>query len=154
VVPGSTKLPRLTGVVRPGAGAEQFRAVCPVAIGLATEVEIDVKPGAANTINLGSGGELPVAILSTTSFDATTVEPRTVRLAGAPVATTKRKFKVERRDVNGDRLADLVLHVETEGLELTPASTSATLEGATRDGRAIFGTDAVEIVPPKKRKKR
>ena len=37
-------------------------------------VNIDIKPGSeTNTINLGSKGNVPVAILSTTVFDATTV---------------------------------------------------------------------------------
>ena len=48
-------------------------------------VVIDIKPGSfPNSINLGSGGNVPVAICSTLDFDATTVDPLTVTLASAP----------------------------------------------------------------------
>jgi hypothetical protein len=36
-------------------------------------------------VNLGSAGVIPVAILSSASFDATTVDPATISLAGASV---------------------------------------------------------------------
>jgi hypothetical protein len=50
-------------------------------------VEIDIKPGSSpNSIKLGSNGVVPVAILSSESFSATTVDPDTVTLAGAGVA--------------------------------------------------------------------
>ncbi len=49
-------------------------------------VAIDVKPGSAeNTINLRSAGAVLVAILSSPTFDALTVDPATVALAGASV---------------------------------------------------------------------
>jgi len=42
-------------------------------------VDIDIKPGSfPNSINLGSNGVIPVAILTTDDFDATTVVPETV----------------------------------------------------------------------------
>ena len=51
---------------------------------VATGVTVDIKPGTfPNSINLGSNGVVPVAILSTDTFDATTVDPRSVTLAGA-----------------------------------------------------------------------
>ncbi|MBI3663134.1 MAG: hypothetical protein HY234_08815 [Acidobacteria bacterium] len=46
-------------------------------------VEIDIKPDSfPNSINLGSGGTVPVAIFSSPSFDARTIDPLTVSLAG------------------------------------------------------------------------
>ena len=42
----------------------------------ARKVTIDIKPGSdPNSINLGSAGVIPVAILSSEAFDATTVDP-------------------------------------------------------------------------------
>jgi len=77
------------------------------------QVAIDIKPGSfPNSINLGSGGNVPVAIFSTTTFDASTVVPMTVTLAsalfkpkgnGMPVASSE--------DVDGDGPLDLVVHV-------------------------------------------
>ncbi len=45
----------------------------------------DIKPGSfPNSINVGAGGNVPVAIFSSSTFDATTVDPTTVTLASAP----------------------------------------------------------------------
>lgn len=53
---------------------------------LAIPVAIDIKPGSLpNSINLGSNGTVPVAILSSASLDAATIDPTTVALAGAAV---------------------------------------------------------------------
>ena len=49
-------------------------------------------------------------------------------------------------DVNGDGLLDLVVHVETEGLELTDADNQAQLTGKTFDGVSIVGTDTIRVV--------
>jgi hypothetical protein len=47
------------------------------------EVPIDVKPTSCpNPFNLGKSGVLPVAILGTAAFDATKVDPTSVRLEG------------------------------------------------------------------------
>jgi uncharacterized delta-60 repeat protein len=112
-------------------------------------VAIDIKPGASpNTINLGSGGNVPVAILSSERFDAAAVDPLTVRLAGAAVALKgKGTPSAILQDVNGDGLADLVVHVDTEALQLSATDIIAVLTATTFDGRAIAGTDSVRIVP-------
>ncbi|MHC4607761.1 MAG: hypothetical protein ACYTAF_12675, partial [Planctomycetota bacterium] len=115
----------------------------------AVEVAIDVKPGAnPNTINLGSNGKTPVAILSTAEFDATTIDPATVTLASAAVCLRgKGTPMTSLEDVNGDGLQDLVVHVDTSTFELTAADEEAVLEGKTFDGVLIRGTDTVRIVP-------
>ncbi len=112
-------------------------------------VTIDIKPGSfPNSINLGSNGTVPVAIFSDTAFDATTVDPTTVTLASAPVklkgnGTLMSSFQ----DVNGDGLMDLVVHVNTQALQLSLTDTEAVLEGKTFGGTAIQGTDSVRVVP-------
>lgn len=83
------------------------------------EVTIDIKPGSyPNSINLGSHGVIPVAILSDADFDATSVDPKTVFLAGAGVRVRGKgnKYLASQEDVNGDGLIDLVVKVETENL--------------------------------------
>ena len=76
-------------------------------ISLEVNVDIDIKPGSdPNSINLGSNGNVPVAILSSADFDATTVDPYTVTLAGAEVSL-KGKAQTPMasvEDVNGDGL--------------------------------------------------
>jgi hypothetical protein len=116
------------------------------------EVSIDIKPGTnPNHVNLGSHGVLPVAILSSDSFDATQVNPETVKLAGAEVAVRGKgnKYLAHEEDVNGDGLLDLVLQVETENLD--PPDTFqdgfVTLTGSTLGGEEFEGKDEIVIVP-------
>jgi len=106
------------------------------------EVEIDIKPGSdPNSINLGSKGVVPVAVLTTDDFDAGSVDPTTVKFAGAlPL-----RWAME--DVDGDGDMDLLFHFKTQELGLNGDSTEATLTGTTTDGTPIQGTDTVNIVP-------
>jgi len=103
---------------------------------------IDIKPGSyPNSINLGSKGMVPVAVLTTDDFDASTVDPATVRFGGAaPVRWTM-------EDVDGDGDMDLLFHFKTQELvDLGEESTEAFLTGYTHDGEFIWGTDTVNIV--------
>ena len=114
------------------------------------EVNIDIKPGEEpNSINLGSNGKVPVAILSSPTFDASTVDPASVTLAGSKVALKGKgdKYMAAVQDVNGDRLPDLIVHVDTMAFQLTAGDTEAVLEGKTYAGLCIRGTDTVRIVP-------
>jgi hypothetical protein len=112
-------------------------------------VAIDIKPGSfPNSINLGSGGTVPVAILSTSSFDARTVDPTSVTLASAPVALKgKGTLMTSLQDVNSDGLLDLVVHVTTSALQLSETEEEAVLDGKTSDGTPIRGNDTVRVVP-------
>ena len=89
---------------------------------------------------------MPVAILSTTGFDVGTVDPETVVFAG----TAPKKWTTE--DIDGDGDIDLLLHFDTEKLNLTVSNTEATLTGQTTEGREISGSDSVRIVPIKGKK--
>ncbi len=112
-------------------------------------VEIDIKPGSyPNSINPGSVGTVPVAILSSGTLDARTVDPATVTIAGAPVAVKRNGTLMSSfEDVNGDGLLDLVVHVRTQTLKLAQEDTAAALEGATYGGKRVRGSDSVRIVP-------
>ena len=117
------------------------------------EVTIDIKPGSyPNTINLGSNGVIPVAILSDPDFDATTVDPESVSLAGSGVAVRGKgnKYLAHEEDVNGDGLTDLVVKVETENLNLPDKFQEGygIVTGQTSDGVEFTGSDYIIIVPP------
>ena len=116
----------------------------------AIKVSIDIKPGSyPNSINLGSNGNVPTAILSSATFDATTVDPETVTLADAKVRVVGKKSKLQAtvEDVNGDGLKDLLVHIDTNGLQLTAGDTEAVLKGLTDNGEPIVGKDTIRIVP-------
>lgn len=115
-------------------------------------VTVDIKPGAfPNSINLGSNGGVPVAILSTSTFDATRIDPTTVTLADAAVKVKgKGTPMASAQDVNSDGLMDLVVHVSTEGLALTGTDTQAYFEGRTFPqfgGTLVIGVDSIRVVP-------
>jgi len=118
---------------------------------VAKSVKIDIKPGShPNAVNLGTQGLIPIAILSSPDFDATTVDPETVELAGAGVAVRGKgdKYMAHEEDVDGDGLVDLVVQVSTENLE--PGSFQdgyAVLTGQTHDGTPFEGRDEITIVP-------
>jgi len=112
-------------------------------------VAIDVRPGnSQNPINLKANGVLPVAILSTDTFDATTVNPETARLSGSLVNVKPRgKPQFHKADVNGDKVEDIVLQFEIDKLELSVSDEQVTLTAQTSSGQHIRGVDAVRIVP-------
>ena len=112
-------------------------------------VLIDIKPGSdPNSINLGSHGVIPVAVLTTDDFDATTVDPDTVELAGSSVALrgNGNRLLASIEDVDDDGDVDLVLQVETENLTLETGATQVTLTGETFSGHQIVGVDTIVIV--------
>ncbi len=122
-------------------------------------VGFDVMPGSApSPVNLSGNGVIPVAILSSAVFDATAIDPATLRFGDsvdpdAPVETRPNgMYPVHARDVNGDGLPDLVVHVGVSDLvangDLTEASTSLTVRGFLGDGCTNFlGEGALTIVP-------
>jgi hypothetical protein len=117
----------------------------------AIKVTVDVKPGDSNTVNLRSRGTTPVAIYSTDSFDASTLDPQKLTLAGGTVAVRPNgTVQASLEDVNGDGRLDLVVHVYTETMNyqaLTGQNGTVTLEGRTYNGELVRGTDSVRIVP-------
>ena len=81
-------------------------------------------------------------------FDATTVNPTTVTLAGASLRVKGKGAPMASfTDVDGDGLLDLMLHVETEALQLSDTDTEAVLLGQTFDGTHISGVDTIRVVP-------
>jgi virginiamycin B lyase len=111
-------------------------------------VAIDIKPGSyPNTINLGSNGVVPVAIISSETFDATTVDPMTVKLAGAGVQVKGNGTPLMYlQDVDKDGRLDIVVHVTTSAFTLSSTDTYATLTGNTTSGRKFRGQDTIRVV--------
>ena len=115
-------------------------------------VNIDIKPRSdSNSINLGSKGVTPAAILSSPTFNPMMVDPHTVFLAGASVKIAGNKnLLVHTEDVNEDGIDDLVYHFETAQLLLNEGDSIAAIEAQTFNGIQIRGQDSVRIVSDKK----
>lgn len=115
-----------------------------------TPVAIDIKPGSErNSINLNSAGVVPVAILGSDTFDAATVDPTTVSLAGASVRLVGKSGRnsCQLQDVNLDGALDLVCQVYTAEFMIEEGETTAVLEAQTTGGQPIRGEDYIRVVP-------
>jgi len=108
-------------------------------------VQIDIKPGGTpNAINPADKGVVPVAILSSGSFNApASVDPATVRFGPASAAPTDAGHS---EDVNNDGLPDLVFQFPTPATGIACGDTSETLTGKTLSGTSIKGSDSVVTV--------
>jgi hypothetical protein len=110
-----------------------------------TTVLIDTKPGDfPNSINPRSKGVIPVAIRTTSTFEATTVDPATVRFGRTGTEAAPVHSALE--DANRDGKRDLILHFETQKTGIECGDTSASLTGQTRAGQAIHGSDSIQTV--------
>lgn len=118
-----------------------------VALAITIEVEIDIKPGSdENPVNLKSMGVITVAILTTDLFDATTVDPMSVKFGPEGATECHERGHIEDVDENGD--LDMVLHFRTQETGIEWDDIEAYLTGYTVDGMAIGGRGVITTVPP------
>lgn len=109
-------------------------------------VDIDVKPDTDdNTIGSKAKGVLPVAVLTTDNFDASTVHEEMVRFGPGGAAIAHKRAHVVDVDSDGD--LDLLLHFRVQETGLVPGDTEACLSGYTFAGTPLQGCDAIRLVP-------
>lgn len=105
-------------------------------------VSIDIRPRSeANRLNPSSNKNINVAILSISGFDATTVEPNTVRFGAN--GTEAAPIHAHRRDVNSDGHIDQILRFVIQDTGIECGDTSATLTGDIRTGSSIIGSSPI-----------
>lgn len=94
------------------------------------------------SINPNNGGKIPVAIITTDTFDALTVNPPTVHFAGAAPL----RWSSEGYDGDGD--IDLILKFKKQEcvLPTTPGYHQVLLDGFTMGGIYVWDYDWVHIV--------
>ena len=108
-------------------------------------VDVDVKPGSfPNSINPRSQGVLAVAILTTDTFGASTVEPTSVRFG--PSGTEAVPVHSALEDADGDGDIDLLLHFRTDSTGIQCDDSTVMLTGTTGTGAAIAGSDSIRTV--------
>lgn len=114
--------------------------------------------GTAAAVSPGSSDVFHAAVLSSPNFDARTLDPTTVTLAGAPVIGwwvgssdlnpdgTLNWPDGTLADVNGDGLLDVLLNFHMQAMQLTAGDTLAYLEGLTITGDDVLGVLRVSVI--------
>lgn len=106
-------------------------------------VPVDVMPGSeVNPVNLRSKGVTPIALLSSDTFDATTVNPTTLRIGPDEAAAQEATARAE--DTNGDGLLDQVIHVRTQELGLAAGDTQLCLSATLDNTRPASSCDTIQ----------
>jgi hypothetical protein len=115
-----------------------------VTVGVAIPIDIDLGND-ANTVNVRANGNIPVAILTTATFDALQVDALTVVFGPEEATETHGFAHVEDVDDDGD--PDLLFHFKVKETGLACGDTEATLSGQTFDGREVISTVTISVVP-------
>ena len=103
-------------------------------------VAIDVEPKRNSIVRLKRKGSLSVAILSSETFDATQIDPGSIRFGLSGTAITE---EPKTQDVNGDDFEDLLVRFNTAYTWIRCGDTQVTLTAETFDGEMITGTDSI-----------
>jgi 6-phosphogluconolactonase len=99
-------------------------------------------------INPRSNGKIPVAILSTLSFNAVAdVDTRSLTFGRTGNEASMVFCDTAGEDINDDGLADLVCHFDTQRSGFMAGDNSAVLKGKTLTGRTIQGQEVIRTVP-------
>ena len=116
-------------------------------------VEVDIKPGSdPSSVDCIETKPVPVTVFSSPTFDATTIDPTSLKLNG--IATPEIHNKVHIEDKNNDGIKDAVLHLDRaqvcEAVSGLPPNESVdvTFTGKTTGGQAFDGTSDMRIVGP------
>lgn len=119
---------------------------------------IDVMPGSTTNDVNPAKGSVSVELLSAPGFDATAVNATSLRLGDEPrhpafpvlsddldpfAVAGGPPFSVSRRDVNGDRVLDLLVHFKMHRTGISCGDTEAVLAGMTTSGAKFRGQQAI-----------
>jgi lysophospholipase L1-like esterase len=133
-LPVATEPESITLVVTDDQGLTDFKTV--------PTIPVDVKPGSpVNSLTLGATTTVPVALLSSAAFDATTIDAGTVRAGAGEAAATS----AAHQDVNGDGRDDLLLGFAQPALEVRDGDTQLCITGVLPDGQGFTSCDVISV---------
>ncbi len=124
-------------------GATEFQ---PPSLTVRIEIQPPSNPAA---ITIKKQGVVPVAILSTATFDATTVDPASVRFGRTGTEASATSSSIQ--DVDGNGIPDRVVTFSQTSTGIACGDTVAWLRGRTIDGRTLIqGSDEIIVLGCKK----
>ena len=113
----------------------------------ATEVDIDIRPASArNVISLSSRIPVPIAVLSSSTFDIGTIDVETLTF-GHSGGEDSLLGCIRLLDLNRDGIRDLLCLAATDRTGFVLGDNEGRLKGSTLNGAVVEGTDAVLIRP-------
>lgn len=144
------------GVIRDGSSMNSNGSYTLIISGASPEeqlISIDIKPGnrQLTKINPKSKGVVPVAILSSDTFDALTVDQASLRFGGTGDENSLAHCQKDGKDVNGDGLPDLVCHFDNQMANFDESSVEGTVKGK-RAGKSFKGQGILKVTGVEKRK--
>jgi hypothetical protein len=117
-------------------------------------VSIDIRPGEraeTATVHL-SRAKIPVAILSSESFDATQIDPSTLTFGRTGDEQSLVRCFSKGVDMNRDRRRDMLCLFSIKKAEFEPNDLAGFLRGSTTTGNRFEGQGLLKVVEIKKRK--
>jgi hypothetical protein len=112
-------------------------------------INIDIRPGSTDVapFNPKARGNIPVALLSSSEFDAVKVDRDSLTFGANGTEDSLQRCGKEGTDVDGDGRLDLVCHFDNQKVGFGQDHSMGKLMGKTDSGQLFEGTGLLKIVP-------
>ncbi len=116
------------------------------------QISIDIKPGSGDVapINPKSKGKVPVALLSSTKFDALSADVTSLTFGATGDEKSLSKCGESGEDVNGDGRLDLVCHFENQLTGFEKGDLEGIVHGRTKWGSRFEGRGFLKVLAEKR----
>jgi hypothetical protein len=116
------------------------------------QINIEIKPGndGLAPINPKSNGKIPVALLSSTGFDAMNVDTQSPTFGATGAEMSLSHCGRSGEDVNGDGRLDLVCHFENQKAGFEKGDLEGIVRGKMKWGSSFEGRGLLKVVPEKR----
>lgn len=117
-----------------------------------TQINIDIKPGSTGLapLNPRAKGKIPVALLSSPSFNALNANPSSLTFGTTGNEGSLSHCGKSGVDVNRDGRLDLVCHFENQDANFEKGDLEGILRGRTVTGTAFEGRGRLKVIPEKR----